>query len=35
MNVRMNVKRLLLVLSKDDDVGYVYGVLLGCDNLSD
>ena len=29
----MNAKRLVLVLSEDDDVAYVYGVLPKCDKL--
>ena len=33
MNLMMNAKRLVLVLSEDDDGGYVYGVLVGCEKL--
>ena len=28
-----NVKSLVLVLFKDDNLGYVYGALPGCDKL--
>ena len=33
MNGMMNAKRLVLVLSEDDNADYLYGVLLGYDKL--